>query len=161
MKIVSIIILLSLSLFAHQINLFAIYENGKLYVEGFYLNGLPCNSCDLNILDSNNKDIKLKLDRNGKFEESIELTKPIEITLIADSNHLTKFKIENESTVLEDNLNINNNQDIKKFIRDELKVQLEMIKIEFQRANSNFDKIVSALGYIFGIFGLWVFFKRK
>jgi hypothetical protein len=46
-------------------------------------------------------------------------------------------------------------------IRQELAKQTGELRLEIETHRSSLDKIMAGLGYIFGIFGLFMVFRRK
>jgi|GEM_PF-1064859 len=154
------LLLLISNIYAHQINIFGFYENKTLFIEGFFINGNPCSECRVDITDFKNRKHQFNLDSDGVLEKSIELTRPIKIILSLDDAHKKELILEKKlKSEITDSKDIDSN--LKIFIESKLDSQFEKIKIELAKQNSNIDKIISALGYILGIFGLWVFLKRR
>lgn len=161
------ILLLSLPIFsfAHKINLFGYYQDKSLYLEAFFANSNPCSECEFKIYKDNIEIYQDRVDSNGKFEKKINLNEPFEVILNASSGHqakLTIFRVDKKELVKKDeNIEKIDNEVIREIISSELNKQLELIKIELNRSESNFEKIIVGLGYILGIFGFLVLLKRK
>lgn len=170
-KFFFILIIFINSLFAHKVNLFGFYEDNFLYLEGFFVNGNPCKECAINIYRDKKVIFSDKLDIDGRFERNIELERPFKIILDASSGHTATLNIEASSeeekkyikneNIKKESINSVDIEEIRSIIRQELRREFEMLKIELSKNESQFEKVVSGIGYIFGIFGLWIFFKRK
>lgn len=59
---------MSITLFAHKLNLFLDIENNNLYIYSYFATGSPCKNCKIELFDLNNKLIqKLQTDEKGEY----------------------------------------------------------------------------------------------
>ncbi len=159
---------------AHKLNIFAYYENGKINIESFFSDGTPCKNCNVKILD-NNKNLIFsgKLNEKGEITVNKKLTGNVLIKVNASMGHESSFnlKIGNDKKEKENSSNKiikisekNENllPEIRKIVREELEKQLKPIILQLAKIEGNrTEKIVAGIGYILGIFGLLMLFKRK
>ncbi len=169
-----LILLIPALLNAHKLNIFAYYEDGKINIESFFSDGTPCKNCDVKILD-NNKNLIFsgKLNEKGEITVNKKLTGNVLIKVNASMGHESSFnlKIGNNKTQKENSSNKiikisqkNENllPEIRKIVREELEKQLKPIILQLAKIEGNrTEKIVAGIGYILGIFGLLMLFKRK
>lgn len=74
MKILIFISLLSMSLFAHKLNLFTDYEDGTLYINAYFANGNGCQHCDVKVKSLDGKILnQLKTNKDGEANLDIKI----------------------------------------------------------------------------------------
>ncbi len=168
---------------AHKLSIFAYYEDGKLNVESFFSDGTGCKNCDIKIYNNSGKEIYSgKLDAKGEKIIPIKLNSNIKIKVIASIGHESTFNLKINGSQKEEkseNISTSTNQnqklqeltsidtkrlikEIRKQIKKELEIQLRPIIMQLAKLEGNkTEKIIAGIGYIFGIFGLFMLFKRK
>ncbi|AXX93187.1 hypothetical protein CPU12_05470 [Malaciobacter molluscorum LMG 25693] len=158
MKILIFISLLSMSLFAHKLNLFTDYEDGTLYINAYFANGNGCQHCDVKVKSLDGKILnQLKTNKDGEANLDIKNKKFI-VIVDAMGGHIARKEIslnDDEPTIENKN---NKNLIIKSDLQKEnekLKAKVKLLQQELQYLN--FAKIIFALLVIVGIF---YFLKR-
>jgi len=173
--VVILIIFSPFSIFAHKLNIFAYYEDGKINVESFFSDGTPCKNCEIEIFSDNNSLIfSGNLDKKGEITINKKLNQNIKIKVKASMGHESVFylkvKKSKKTKIIANNKpkiaikqidQKNLLQQIRIIVREELEKQLKPIILQIAKIQGNLtEKIVSAIGYIFGIFGLIVILKK-
>ena len=95
MKVVFLLCFISLSLYAHKLNLFIEQDNSTLYIYSYFNSGSPCKDCKLELFDSNDDLLKtLKTDKKGEyFLEDFKKVTYVKVEAIG--GHSAKGKIDN------------------------------------------------------------------
>ncbi len=168
-----ILFLMPVYLFSHKLNIFAYYEDSKLNVESFFSDGTQCKNCDVKVFDEkNNLIFSGKLDNKGQITINKKLNNNVVIKVIASMGHENKFLLKlkknkkSKKEIVEKKTNSISTkiseEKFKKIIREELEKQLRPIILLLAKIQGNkTEKIISGIGYILGIFGLIMLFKRK
>ena len=166
-------LIIPVTIYAHKLNIFAYYEDGKINIESFFSDGTPCKDCSVKILDNNGKILYSgKLNEKGEITVNKKLTSNVKITVNASMGHVGNFDLKIGSVK-----NIKNHEvkpvklnsfnkdvlpEIRKIVKDELAKQLKPIIMQLAKIDGNkTEKIISGIGYILGIFGLITLIKRK
>jgi nickel transport protein len=169
MKKILILSILPILLFGHKITLSGYYEDNAVFVEGFFSDGTPCKECKVTIVKDDKVVIEGKTDNEGVFEKEYKsLILPVDVKLDAGVGHFTSIVIEPEEddTTSSDDMDTQviasiDKQMIRDIVKSELKKQTAQIEAIYEKNNSNLDKIISGLGYILGIFGLWQLLAKR
>ncbi|NVJ52248.1 MAG: hypothetical protein HWD90_01045 [Campylobacteraceae bacterium] len=95
MRIVLFLCFLSLSLFAHKLNLFLDYEDDNLYIYTYFNSGTPCKDCKIELFDSKETLLKtLKTDDKGEyFLKDYEKVSYVKVEALG--GHSAKGKVDN------------------------------------------------------------------
>jgi nickel transport protein len=175
--ILAIIIFFSLPVFAHRIVLYAYVEGDKIIAEGGFGDGSPAKNAEITV---HNKAGKLlaegKTDKNGVCEIQIPAKTDLELKMRAGMGHQAEYSIsESElpdlaqqqsksSSALETNSQTVNEEQLRKIIAEELDKKLNPIKKSIIQANQDtgpgFTEIIGGIGYIFGLMGVALYFKK-
>ncbi len=172
-KIIFLFLTLSFFVFAHKINIFSYKEGQKIFVEGYFSDGKPCKNSEIIVFDEkNNKIIEGKTDEQGIFSFNIPETSKIKIVLISDIGHKveTEMKLQEkliERKTIRENERIEEKQiqqnideeKIREIIEKEINKILKEIEKEKQRVKIH--EIISAFGYILGIFGIILYLRNQ
>jgi len=173
------LVLSSINLFAHRVDIFPYIENGKIVVEGYFSDGTPARNSKVKIYNENGEKIaEGKTDEKGICSFPIpENTDRLKISLIAGMGHRTETSFSigkeieqsgNEVKKEEGKKTKNSEETNKKIETDEVEKAVEeaikpLIKMmEEERRRIKISDVIGGIGYILGIFGLIaLLYKRK
>jgi len=163
------IILFSCSLFAHRVNVFAYKEGNKIYTESYFSDGTPARNGKIDIYDENGKKIlEGQTDKKGNFSfNAPESQGTYKVVLTASMGHRAETSIiigeappqkQINETVTKKEMN-----NIKAMIEESVEKSIYplMKSIEQEKRRIRITDILGGIGYIFGIFGIVLFFIRK
>ncbi len=160
---------ISFSLFAHRVNVFAIQEGDKIFVEGYFSDGTPARKSKVEVFNEEKKKILEGItDNEGRFSFDVPAETPkLFITLDAGLGHKTETVIE----LTKASEKIKNKEISQKIEPDDLRGIVEesvekalvplMRELERYMIRAKLHEIIGGIGYIFGIFGLILFLKKK
>jgi len=98
LKTIFFLCCLSLTLFAHKLNLFLDYGDDKLFIYSYFGSGFACKGCKIELFDANNQLLKtLKTDQNGEYYLK-DYNKVKYVKVEALGGHMVKEKIDSTST---------------------------------------------------------------
>jgi len=174
---------LSSFIFAHKINVFTYKEGNKIFVEGYFQDGVPTKNSVVEIYnEEGEKIIEGKTNSEGVFSFDIPNAKKIKVVLNADMGHKAETEMELQK------------EEKKEFKKEEIKTQKGNKKIESDEIQKNFDEeiikkiveesverainpvlkeiqkekkktrisdVIGGIGYIFGILGIYLYFKGR
>lgn len=147
--------ILSISLFAHRVNLFTDYDGKSLYISSYFANGDPCVNCDVKIFS---QEKLLKQSRTNKQGElNIYLDKQtIRVELDASMGHkvIKNIKLKAKKSEKTDDLT---SEKIEKLEEENRKLKQKIKSLQEQVSLMNLVKILFSLIVIVGIF---LFLKR-
>lgn len=155
---------------AHKLNLLALYEGGTLNISSYFGDGTFCKRCPYTVTAQDGHVLfKGTLSNKGEAVLSGELPSVFFVSVDAGMGHFAKAEVTNVSTSSGSNAGSNvesaqafiNEDALKNIIRQELARQTVELQIAIDAGNSRTDKIIAGLGYLFGIFGLFVLFRKK
>ena len=158
---------------AHKLNIFAYYEGGKINIESFFSDGTPCRSCRFSIVDEEGNVLKDGiLDSKGQATVPISLRKGVYVKVNASMGHMATFHINPPSKDLsnpplkkENKSRVSvrlTEEELRRIVGEELQKQLRPIIMELARLEKDkLPKIVAALGYILGVFGILAILKSR
>ena len=97
MKIGFYIFLLSISLFAHKLNLFVFEEDNEVIASTYFASGTFCNGCKIKVYDNKNKFLEEGV-TNKKGEYIVKTLKPkliIKAEALGGHGAKTEFEVKN------------------------------------------------------------------
>ncbi|MCM8804745.1 MAG: DUF4198 domain-containing protein [Candidatus Omnitrophica bacterium] len=167
-KIIFIFLTFSSLSFCHKVNIFTYKEGDKIFVEGYFSDGKPCKNSLIEIYnEKKEKIVEGKTDENGIFSFNIPDAQKIKIVLIADMGHKTEEEIELEKKIekRQDLIveKIISGDEIKKIVEESVEKAINPILKEFERERkkAKITDIIGGIGYIFGILGIFLYFRGR
>lgn len=173
--------------FAHKLNIFAFAENGKVSVEGFFVDGKKVQQGTLTVHSPDGKLIvQGKTDQEGKFSFPITSKVDLRIALDAGMGHRAEIVMpaselgqipaaKNVMPVSEAKAvtapavadgaaavtaaNAELQQVVDTAVAEAIKPLVR--SLEESRQHANMTQIIGSVGYIFGFLGLWAWFKSR
>ncbi len=176
-KIFFLFFLFTILSFAHKINLFTYKEGNKIFVEGYFSDGVPVKNSSIEIYnEKGEKIIEGKTNEEGLYSFKIPECKKIKIVLTGDMGHkvekemeieeektLKKEEIKTQKKEVERKIETIDKEEIKKIVEESVeKAIFPLIKeIQKEKQRARFMDIIGGIGYIFGIFGIYLYFLKK
>ncbi|MCM8806602.1 MAG: hypothetical protein NC926_01395 [Candidatus Omnitrophica bacterium] len=172
-RIIFLFLLFSLISFAHKINIFTYKEGEKIYVESYFPDGKPVKKGKIEVYNENGeKIIEGQTDENGVFSFNIPENKKIKIILTGDAGHKTETFMELVKEIKKEGSNFKketfksmelDKEEIKKILEEVLEKKMNEFLKEYrkEREKEKFKDIVGGIGYILGIFGIYLYFRKK
>lgn len=178
MKILLTFFLLTAPFFsanAHKLYLLTFYEAGSLNISSYFSDGTKCTGCGFTVTAADGTVLaEDKLDEKGEAAIIKDFPVPFTVSIDAGMGHSARTEIKKaegsdgeapQYTLLEipesSGEVILNERQIRNMIRQELAKQTVEINAAIGAGRSQTDKIIAGIGYLFGIFGLFMLFKRK
>lgn len=163
--ILSALMLLVSTAYAHKLNILAFSENNTLSVNAYFADGTPCRECGFQILDADGKVFaEGKLDDKGEYFRTGETPTDMKIIVDGGMGHKAEQSItssvDTNMAYEEPAANVDTTQ-IRQLIREELSKQTAELKAELDKGKSHLDMIIAGIGYILGIFGIAMIVKKK
>lgn len=177
-KFFLIFFLLSIFSFAHKINLFTYKEGNKIFVEGYFQDGTPCKNSVVEIYNEKGEKItEGKTDSEGIYSFEIPDVEKIKIALIADMGHKTETEMELKKKAEEkkeikkgekkiekfETKPIIDENEVRKIVEESVEKVINPVlkEIEKERQKIRITDILGGIGYIFGILGIFLYFRRR
>jgi nickel transport protein len=178
---------ISTAVFAHKVNIFYYAENNIMYLETYFSDGTKCRNSEILVYDNDENKILLKgiTDKQGKFQFNIPKTDKkhnLKVVLNAEMGHRneviikpsewmeTEQEIKNTQTEITDKNKLKdsstnnqfqlNKKDFEKILDKKLKPVLRELAL-LKEEKPSFNEIFGGIGYIFGLFGIILYFKAK
>jgi nickel transport protein len=164
---------------AHKVMIFAWVEGDTVFTESKFSGGKKAVHAPVVIYGKDDKKlIEGKTDNNGKFSFKIPKMTDLRIVLNAAMGHKAEWTI-SESEIQEANPAVKNKsvseasgpipgglskEVVRKIVEDSLDKKLRpIIKMMAESKNTqpSLTEIIGGIGYIFGLFGVALFFKNK
>jgi len=138
--------------FAHKLNVFAEFENNKLFLSAYFANGNACQNCKLEIKKENKTLVSSSTDTKGEYEVMVN-EKEVLLSVDAGSGHIVL------KTIKQENITSNSlvNEQIEKLQEENRKLKQQVKLLEDKLAQMDIFKTILALFVIIGIFA---FLKR-
>jgi len=186
-----IVSLYSSSAYAHRVYFFGYADGGKVYTEGYFVDGRKAINSKVEVHDKKNGEILLtgKTDRNGQFSFVPPRKADLRVTIDAGMGHKAEYIItakelgkisqapksvsssvpsevkeeSSESTPKEVELSMSA-EELKKIIDASLEEKLRPILMEIAKSENKASPVknaIAGMGYIFGLMGLAMYFKKK
>ena len=162
-------------IFAHKINVFTYKEGNKIFVEGYFQDGSPTKNSVIEIYnEKGEKIIEGKTNSEGIFSFDIPNAKKIKVVLNADMGHKAETEMELQKEEIKtqkenkkiESIEIQKNLDeeiIKKIVEESVERAINPVlkEIEKEKQKTKISDIIGGIGYIFGILGIYLYFKVK
>lgn len=176
-SLLAIILSFSLPAFAHKVILYAYVEGDKIIAEGSFGDGSPAKNAEITVHNkAGNLLAEGKTDANGICEIQIPAKTDLELKMKAGMGHqaeysITESKLPNlaqQQSAADSDLKTAaqtvNEEELRKIIAEELDKKLNPIKKTIIQANQetgpSFTEIIGGIGYIFGLMGVALYFKK-
>jgi nickel transport protein len=176
-KALLLIVFFSVSLsFAHRVNLFAQIESGKIVCQCYYSDGTPVRHQKIEVFNaSGEKLLAGETDDQGGFTFTPPTKSNLKIVLDAgmghraetliNANDLPEFKpVEKRKPVAVKPEDIQTDEEqLRKIIEEVIDEKLHSVKemIIRQQRSTSLTTVLGGIGYIFGIFGLIMYLRKK
>jgi nickel transport protein len=181
-----IIFFLEGSVEAHKVSVYAYRVGDKVFGESYFMDGSPCKKSIIEVF--NPKGEKLwegTTDEKGKFNFNTSERKALRIVLLAGEGHRAEYFLEaleresDKKRTMSERSEVQEKQkksefseasikrdELRKIIDDVMEAKFQGIKAEIMDLHKKMDKvalrdIIGGVGYIFGIWGLIMFLRRK
>ncbi|QAR32184.1 hypothetical protein EP073_01855 [Geovibrio thiophilus] len=154
---------------AHRLNVLAVYEGGTLNITSYFGDGTYCKSCAYTVTGTDGHVLfKGTLSENGEAVLSGELPSSFFVNVDAGMGHFAKAEVtaeplteNSETSEKTETLPTVDEDALRSMIRQELGKQTVEIQAAIDKGRTNTDKIIAGIGYLFGIFGLFMLFRKK
>ncbi|MGE4496617.1 MAG: hypothetical protein AB7E48_01955 [Deferribacterales bacterium] len=155
--------------YAHKLNVLAFNEEGTLSITSYFADGTYCKSCGYTVTSADGHVLfSGKLSEGGEAVLSGELPSSFFVNVDAGMGHFAKTEVATEapSETAEassgaEALTAADADSLRSVIRQELSRQTLEIQAAIDKGRSDTDKIIAGIGYLFGIFGLFLLFRKK
>ena len=164
---------------AHKVTIFAWVEGDTVFTESKFSGGKKAVNAPVEIYDKDGKKLlEGKTDNKGEFSFKIPKITDLRVVLIAAMGHKAEWMI-SEKEIREANPVVKNTsaaepsgtisvglskEEIQKVVEDSLDKKLRPIvrmMTESKNAKPSITEIIGGIGYIFGLFGVVLFFKNR
>ncbi len=176
-KLIFIFLVFSIFSFAHKINVFTYKEGDKIFVEGYFVDGSPCKNSLVEVYNEKGEKIfEGKTDAEGIFSFDIPEAEKIKVVLTADMGHRAETEMElkkkkeikkeekeikkKETTEIQKGID---EESIKKIVEESVEKAINPVikEIEKERQKIKITDIIGGIGYILGIFGIYLYFRGR
>lgn len=170
--------------FAHKVNIFAYAEGDTVYTESYFPDGRKVEGGTVEVYDSKgNKLLEGATDQEGQFNFKPLRRDNLKIVLIASMGHKNSYglsadelpdiedrrqKVRSQKSEVRDQKSEKEVAEvdfgqIKKIIDASLDERLRPIikELKRQKEEVSFREIIAGIGYIFGIFGIILYFMSR
>jgi len=154
--------------YAHKLNVLAIYESGTLNISSYFADGTFCKRCAYTVTGTDGHVIfKGTLSNSGEAVLSGELPSSFTVNVDAGMGHFAKMEVvpepsaDSQPSVSSDTQTSVNSEALRTIIRQELAKQTAEIQTAIDAGRTQTDKIIAGIGYLLGIFGLFMLFRKK
>ena len=164
---------------AHKVTIFAWVEGDTVFTESKFSGGKKAVNAPVEIYDKDGKKLlEGKTDNKGEFSFKIPEITDLRVVLNATMGHKAEWMI-SEKEIREANPVVKNTsaaepsgtisvglskEEIQKVVEDSLDKKLRPIvrmMTESKNAKPSITEIIGGIGYIFGLFGVVLFFKNR
>ncbi len=181
-RVLASIILLGSMVFAHRVNIFAQVEGDSVVGQCYYNDGTPVRNQKVEVLrPSGEKLLELMTDDDGYFKFSPGVKEDLRLVLYAGMGHKAEITVEARSLpevakpreekpksvpkkaqVRAEEHGLDTLQ-LRNIVEDVVGEKLNMLQesIAKQQRSISLTTIIGGIGYIFGIFGLYFYFRSK
>lgn len=187
MKLFNLLAILFLSLFisqpafSHKVNMFAYAEGNSIFMEGYFADGKKAKKCEVTVYNKEGEEVHSGVTTDeGQYEFPIPEMTDLRIVIDAGMGHKAEFllpkeelneedsALESEDSPIVASTSISGGSSINK---QELSLIVDkavakamrpiMRSIAEMREEKSFSSIVGGIGFIFGLLGLYFYFKAK
>ena len=164
---------------AHKVTIFAWVEGDTVFSESKFSGGKKAVNAPVAIFDGDGKKLlEGKTDNNGEFSFKVPKVTDLRIVLNAAMGHKAEWMI-SASEIREANPIVEkksasepsgpisvglSKEEVRKIVEDSLDKKLRPIlrmMTESKNTQPSFTEIIGGIGYIFGLFGIALFFKNR
>ncbi|HFE38037.1 MAG TPA: hypothetical protein ENK06_06405 [Gammaproteobacteria bacterium] len=174
--------LLSTSALAHKVNMFAYAEGDSIFMEGYFADGKKAKNSQVTVFNAaGDKVLTGKTDGEGQYTFPIPEISDLRIVLNAGMGHQTAFFIsadeltgteadeESDSKTMQNRVTNRNtdqspgNQELTRIVEHAVAKAMRplMRSVSEMREAKSLSSIVGGIGFIFGMMGIYFYFKAK
>jgi len=197
MKKIIIIIFISFIMFvnskyvlAHKVNVYGYAENGKVFVEAYFVDGTKAKNSLVEVFDAKTSKLLLvgKTNEKGEFSFKIPKLTSLKLVLTASMGHkndyviteeeikdalknISEKKVDNDEKSIHDNSVRNwcqqiSLREIETIVDKVVERKLQplkniLLKIEHSTHKPTTTEIIGGIGYIMGLMGIIMYFKNR
>lgn len=172
-------LLLSQAAHAHKVNMFAYAEGDTIFMEGYFADGKKAKNSDIIVFNGNGDQLHTGVSNAlGEYQFPIPEMTDLRIVLNAGMGHQTEFLIpKNELTDSEEDIDTIepmtqtvvstgtsiNKQELSQIVDRAVAKAMRPLMRNFaeMREEKSLSGIVGGIGFIFGMMGLYFYFKAK
>ncbi len=169
------------SVLAHRISLFAYTDGNEIEGEVYFVDGSPVKKAQVELLNPQGKVLASTLtDERGQFRfGNLPPVETVRLVAVAEAGHRAEMTLKLKKTAAkeaaQENPSLETNppqstslspEEVAQLVRTEIQRELEPVKglleeILKELQKPSFHEIVSGLGYIVGLFGLFLWLKAR
>jgi nickel transport protein len=164
---------------AHRVNVYAYAEAGRVYVEGYFVDGTKAKNSTVEVLraDTGEKLLTGRTDNEGRFSFKIPGPYPLKIILQASMGHQNEYLLdkpevlealgmeveEAESTTVQEHEGaVHGTEDLETMLQRHLEpLREELLRLRMAQERPSLRDILGGLGYIIGLAGIYLYMKSK
>jgi nickel transport protein len=162
--------------YAHKVNVYGYAEDGKVFVEGYFVDGSRTKNSLVEIFDAETgeKLLEGKTDDKGTFSFKIPKLTSLKLVLTASMGHKNDYTISREEvaeamggeTTEAKEEKIVRAEELEKVVERVMERELKPIKnmllqIQEVSARPGITEVFGGIGYIIGLMGIVLYFKSK
>lgn len=178
--IVLLALLAPVSAIAHKVSVYAFIEDGMVYVEGYFFDGAPCKACPVEVRADLGGSVLLvaDTDEQGHLEFEAPQAYPLYLKMAAGQGHAANFVLEGrqepmaEIYILESQRESQGKEledcsgDMEALVDAAVKARIAPLRQEISRLRAASERpgiteIIGGIGYIIGLAGIWLYFRKK
>jgi nickel transport protein len=189
--IAAVFLLMSPTAFAHKLNMFAYVEGDQIFAEGYFTDGKKAKNSTITVFDAADKQLlQGTSDADGQFTFAIPQQSDLRITVNAGMGHQAEFVLlkdelseetadtnnEPASVLSSDNeatssIAVQTPLAVTNLDNDAIRAEVEravgkaikplMRELSTMRAEKSLADIIGGIGFIFGLFGVAMYFKSR
>lgn len=174
---------------AHKLNVFAYSEDSSILGEAYFNDGAPARNCEVLVKEEGDGSVvgRGRTDEDGKFSVNIDPSNRKIVTVVVDGGmgHLGRVNINLSSFDNRTDMSDPNSIDkvpmeeeqienlivtldekeiasiVKSVLRSEIEpLHAEIIQLRKELSKPGFNQIMGGVGYIFGLIGIALWFKK-
>lgn len=175
---VAIIIFFTSAVLAHRVNLAAYVEGNIIITEASFSDGSVIKNAELKVYDDHGHLLSSsQTDENGVAEFEIPALENLRLVLKDKMGHQaeyilnkSRFPAEIESSTSESEMTagkaavVLSQEKLRNIVSEELDKQLSPLNQRLNKLNNSgpgITEIIGGIGYIFGLMGLYLYFKKR
>lgn len=181
-RILLMIFVLTPLAFAHRVNIFAQVEGDSIVGQCYYSDGAPIRNQKIEVRGmTGEKLLELQTDSTGRFRFAPPVREDLRITLYAGMGHraetivksadlpmvkkpqIEKRKIPAKGVEAVPKENVLDAEEVRNIVEEVVDEKFNALQesMEKQRNSISLTAVIGGIGYIFGIFGLFLYFRSK
>lgn len=160
---------------AHGVHLDAYVEGNKIIAEASFSDGAAIKNSEINIYDEHGHLLNTsQTDENGRAEFKVPVLEDLRLVLNDNLGHQAQYIVKRSKLPAEfqssnseskmESANAVNEEQLRKIISDELDKKLAPINHDLDKLSNSgpgMTEIIGGIGYIFGLMGLYFYFKKR